>query len=76
MNYSEATISIRLSNDADLALVQNWANRWERDFLQHLEAVRYGERIYQVVVPKEALCELPQRLYRTADKTRSEFFLG
>ena len=76
MNYSEATISVRLGNDADVALVQKWADRWEKEFLLHLEAVRYGERIYQIVAPKEALSELHTRLYRTAGRTRSEFFLG
>ncbi|GEM_PF-5257286 len=58
-SYSEAVISVKLSQATLMDLVDRWTRKWEKEFVVHLEATRYGERIHKVVAPVEALRELP-----------------
>ena len=59
MDYSEAVISVKLSHPKRIELVDRWTKKWEKEFVVHLEATRYGQRIHKVVAPVEALRELP-----------------
>lgn len=73
MDYSEAVISVKLDQRTRLNMVEEWTTKWEKDFISHLEATRYGERIHKVVAPVEALRELPLSVFskRSEDIPRS-----